>query len=158
VRWLLVWRLDTMAADGSRLLTMVATLGACGSTRSRGCRCATVVRLSDVVRGARLRGDALDGHQPAEERRAAQGPLPCVRPLVCPGAGLGACYDAEMLTWDLVCFAVPTSRVELVLRAVRARHPGRQFYPPPPMCEVNQFSSWSKTLSGSARFAAIPWR
>jgi hypothetical protein len=69
VRWLLVWRLDTMAADagGSRLLTMVATLGACGSTRSHGYRCATVVRLSDVVRGARLRGDTLDAYQPAEE-------------------------------------------------------------------------------------------
>ncbi len=58
VRWLLVWRLDSMAADagGSRLLTMVATLGACGSAWVRDCRCATVVRLSDVVRGARLRG------------------------------------------------------------------------------------------------------
>jgi hypothetical protein len=80
VCWLLVWRLDTMAADagGSRLLTMVATLGACGSTRSRrrGCRCPTVVRLFDVVQGARLRGDSLDAHQPAEERRVAQGPLP----------------------------------------------------------------------------------
>jgi hypothetical protein len=73
VRWLPVWRQDTMAADagGSRLLSMVATLGACGSTRSRGCRCATVVRLSDVVRDAQLRGDALDAHQPAEERHAA---------------------------------------------------------------------------------------
>jgi hypothetical protein len=76
-RWLLVWRPDTMATDGSRLLTMVATLG--GSTRSRGCRCATVLRLSDVVRGVRLRGDALDAHQPAEEQHAAQGPLPRVR-------------------------------------------------------------------------------
>jgi hypothetical protein len=78
VRWLLLWRLHTMTADagGSRLLTMVATLGACGSMRSRGCRCATVVRLSYVVRGARLRGDALDAHQPAQEQHAAQGPLP----------------------------------------------------------------------------------
>jgi hypothetical protein len=59
VHWLLVRRLDPMAADagGSRLLTTVAaTLGACGSAWARGCRCATVVRISDVVRGARLRG------------------------------------------------------------------------------------------------------
>jgi hypothetical protein len=62
------------------------------------------------------------------------------------------------LTWDLVCFAVPTSPVELVWKAVRARHPGRQFHLPPPMCEVNQFSPWSRKLSGSARFGAIPWR
>jgi hypothetical protein len=61
-------------------------------------------------------------------------------------------------TWDLVSFAVPTSRVELVWKAVQTRHPGRQFHLPPPMCEVNQFSSWSKKLSGSARFGAIPWR
>jgi hypothetical protein len=76
VRWLLMWRLDMMAADASsRLLTMVATLGACGSAWSRGCRCATAVRLSDVVRGARLRGDAMDAHQAAEDGLAAQGPL-----------------------------------------------------------------------------------
>jgi hypothetical protein len=73
-------------------------------------------------------------------------------------AGRGASYDAEVLTWDSVCFAVPTSRVELVWKAVRARHPGRQFHLPPPMCEANQFSSWSRKLSGSARFGAIPWR
>jgi hypothetical protein len=35
-----------------------------------------VVQLSDVVRGALLRGDVLDAHQLAEERHAAQGPLP----------------------------------------------------------------------------------
>ena len=54
------------------------------------------------------------------------------------------------LTWDLVRFDVPTSQVELVWKAVQARHPGRQFPFPPPMCEVNQFSSWSKML-GSIR-------
>jgi hypothetical protein len=45
VRWLLVWLFDSMAADagGSLLLTMVATLGACGSAWACGCRCATVV-------------------------------------------------------------------------------------------------------------------
>jgi hypothetical protein len=64
VRWLLAWRPDTMAADGCRLLTMVATLDACGSTRSRGCT--TAARLSDVVRDAQPRRDALDAHQPAK--------------------------------------------------------------------------------------------
>ena len=48
------------------------------------------------------------------------------------------------LTWDLVCFAVPTSQVELVWKAVQARH--RQFHLPPPLCEANQFSSWAKML------------
>jgi hypothetical protein len=43
----------------------------------------------------------------------------------------------KALTWDLVCFAVPTSQVELVWKAVQARH--RQFHLPPPMCEANQF-------------------
>ena len=50
----------------------------------------------------------------------------------------------KALTWDLVCFAVPTSQVELVWKAVQARH--RQFHLPPPMCEGNQFSSWAKML------------
>jgi hypothetical protein len=54
----------------------------------------------------------------------------------------------KALTWDLVCFAVPTSQVELVWKAVQARH--RQFHLPPPMCEANQFLSWSKML-GSIR-------
>ena len=63
-------------------------------------------------------------------------------------------------TWCLLRrgSAVPTSRVELVWKAVRVRHPGRQFHLPPPMCEANQFSPWSRKLSGSARFGAIPWR
>jgi hypothetical protein len=50
----------------------------------------------------------------------------------------------KALTWDLVCFAVPTSQVELVWKAVQARH--RQFHLPPPLCEANQFSSWAKML------------
>ena len=54
----------------------------------------------------------------------------------------------KALTWELVCFAAPTSQVELVWKAVQARH--RQFHLLPPMCEVNQFSSWSKML-GSIR-------
>ena len=43
---------------------------------------------------------------------------------------------------------MPTSQVELVWKAVQARH--QQFHLPPPMCEANQFSSWSKLL-GSIR-------
>jgi hypothetical protein len=35
----------------------------------------------------------------------------------------------KVLAWDLVCFAVQTSRVELVLKAVKALHQGRQFHP-----------------------------
>jgi hypothetical protein len=54
----------------------------------------------------------------------------------------------KALTWDLVCFAMPTSQVELVWKAVQARQ--RQFHLPPPMCEANQFSWWSKML-GSIR-------
>jgi hypothetical protein len=37
----------------------------------------------------------------------------------------------KALTWDLVCFAVPTSQVELVWKAVQARH--RRFHLQPPM-------------------------
>jgi hypothetical protein len=44
----------------------------------------------------------------------------------------------KALTWDLVCFAVPTSQVELIWKAVQARH--RQFHLQPPMGDVNQFS------------------
>ncbi len=28
----------------------------------------------------------------------------------------------KALTWDLVCFAVPTSQIELVLKALQALH------------------------------------
>jgi hypothetical protein len=58
----------------------------------------------------------------------------------------------KALTWDLVCFAVPTSQVELVWKAVQARH--RWFHLPPPMCEANQFSLWSKML-GSIRGRSV---
>jgi hypothetical protein len=44
----------------------------------------------------------------------------------------------------LVCFAVPTSQVELVWKAVQAWH--RRFHLPPSMSEANQFSLWSKML------------
>jgi hypothetical protein len=54
----------------------------------------------------------------------------------------------KALTWDLVCFAVPSSQVELAWKAVQARH--RRFHLPPPMSEANQFSLWSKML-GSIR-------
>jgi hypothetical protein len=39
-RWLLAWRPTTLSAHRARPLTVVATLGACGPRRSRGCRCA----------------------------------------------------------------------------------------------------------------------
>ena len=42
----------------------------------------------------------------------------------------------KALTWDLVSFAVPSSQVEMVWKAVQARH--RQFQLPPPLFEVNQ--------------------
>ena len=45
----------------------------------------------------------------------------------------------KALTWDLVCFAVPSSQVELVWKAVRARH--RQFQLPQ-LFQVNQYSAW----------------
>jgi hypothetical protein len=54
----------------------------------------------------------------------------------------------KALTWDLVCLAVPTSQVELVWKAVQARH--RQFHLPPPMCEANEFSSGSGGGRGEA--------
>ena len=54
----------------------------------------------------------------------------------------------KALTWDLVCFAVPSSQVEMVWKAVQARH--RQFQLPPPVFEVNQYSAWARML-GSVR-------
>jgi hypothetical protein len=71
-------------------------------------------------------GDALDAHQPAEERHAAhaaQGPLPAFGRSRIPELDVMPLTTLKVLTWDLVCFAVPTSRVELVSKAVRARHP-----------------------------------
>jgi hypothetical protein len=38
----------------------------------------------------------------------------------------------------LFCFAEPTSQVELIWKAMQARH--RQFHLQPPMGDVNQFS------------------
>jgi hypothetical protein len=54
----------------------------------------------------------------------------------------------KALTWDLVCFAVPSSQIELVWKSVQARH--RQFQLRQPLCEANQYSSWVKML-GSIR-------
>ena len=54
----------------------------------------------------------------------------------------------KALTWDMVCFAVPSSQVEMVWRSVQARH--RQFQLRPPLYEVNEYSSWAKML-GSVR-------
>ena len=62
---------------------------------------------------------------------------------VAAGDHVGSCaqgghaHSAEALTCDLVCFAVPSSQVEMVLKAVQARH--RQFQLPPPLFEVNQY-------------------
>ena len=54
----------------------------------------------------------------------------------------------KALTWDMVCFAVPSSQIELVWKSVQARH--RQFQLRQPLCEVNMYSSWVKML-GSVR-------
>ena len=54
----------------------------------------------------------------------------------------------KALTWDLVCFAVPSSQIELVWKAVQARH--RHFQLRPPLCQENPYSSWAKML-GSVR-------
>ncbi len=54
----------------------------------------------------------------------------------------------KALTWDLVCFAVPSSQIELVWKSVQARH--RQSQLRPPLCEANQYASWVKML-GSVR-------
>ena len=54
----------------------------------------------------------------------------------------------KALTWDLVCFHVPSSQIELVWKAVQSRH--RLFQLRPPLCEANQYSSWVRML-GSIR-------
>ncbi len=54
----------------------------------------------------------------------------------------------KALTWDMVCFAVPSSQIELVWKSVQARH--LQFQLRQPLCEANQYSSWVKML-GSIR-------
>lgn len=50
----------------------------------------------------------------------------------------------KALTWDLVCFAVPTSQIELVWKAVQARH--RQLHLRPPMTDIGQSTRWSRML------------
>ena len=76
----------------------------------------------------------MDAHQAAEDGLAAQGPLAAFSRSRVPELDVVPLTTLKVLTWDLVCFAVPTFRVELVWKAVRARHPGRQFHLPPPMC------------------------
>ncbi len=43
----------------------------------------------------------------------------------------------KVLTWDLVCFAVPSSQISLVWKSVQARH--QQFQLRQPLCEANQY-------------------
>jgi hypothetical protein len=50
----------------------------------------------------------------------------------------------KALTWDLICFAVPSSQIELVWKSARAGH--RQFQLRQPLCEANLYSSWVKML------------
>ena len=54
----------------------------------------------------------------------------------------------KALTWDMVCFAVPSSQVELVWRSIQARH--RQFQLRLPLGETGQYSMWTRML-GSVR-------
>ena len=54
----------------------------------------------------------------------------------------------KALTWDMVCFAVPSSQIEMVWRSIQARH--RQFQLRQPFFEPNQYSLWIKML-GSVR-------
>ncbi len=154
---MLAWRPDTMAADGSRLLTMMATLGACGLMRSRGCRCATGVRLSDVVRDAQLRGDALDAHQPVKNDTQRKGHYPAFGRSRDPELAVKPLTTLRALTWDLVRFDVPTSQVELVWKAVQARNPGRAAsFTFRRRCARSTDSRPGPRCS--ARFGAIPWR
>ena len=54
----------------------------------------------------------------------------------------------KALTWDMVCFAVPSSQIEMVWRSIQARH--SQFQLRQPFFEQNQYSLWVKML-GSVR-------
>jgi hypothetical protein len=54
----------------------------------------------------------------------------------------------KALTWDMVCFAVPSSQIEMVWRSIQARH--RQFQMRQPLFEMNLYSSWVRML-GSVR-------
>jgi hypothetical protein len=54
----------------------------------------------------------------------------------------------KALTWDIVCFAIPSLQIELFWKSVQARH--RRFQLRQPLCEANIYSSWIKML-GSVR-------
>ena len=54
----------------------------------------------------------------------------------------------KALTWDMVCFAVPSSQIELVWKSVQARH--RHLQLGQALCEANQYASWV-TMLGSVR-------
>jgi hypothetical protein len=43
----------------------------------------------------------------------------------------------KALTWDMVCFAVPSSQIEMVWRSIQARH--RQFQMRQPLFEMNLY-------------------
>ena len=65
------------------------------------------------------------------------------------GAQGGRSHLAHVtLTWDMVCFAVPSSQIEMVWRSIQARH--RQYQLRQPFFEPNQYSPWVKML-GSGR-------
>ena len=63
----------------------------------------------------------------------------------------------KALTWDLVCFAVPSSQIELVCKAVQARHRQFQTRMLQPLCKANQYSS-NRGSEGSVRFGAARQR
>jgi hypothetical protein len=50
----------------------------------------------------------------------------------------------KALTWDLVCFAFPSSQIKLVWKSVQARH--LHFQLRQPLCKANQYASWVKML------------
>ena len=50
----------------------------------------------------------------------------------------------KALTWDLVCFAVPSSQIEVVWKSVQSRH--RQFQLSQQMSKANQFTSSARKL------------
>ena len=50
----------------------------------------------------------------------------------------------KALTWDLVCFAVPSSQIEVVWKSVQSRH--RQFQLSQPMSKATQFTSSARML------------
>ncbi len=50
----------------------------------------------------------------------------------------------KALTWDMVCFAVPSAQIELVWKSVQARH--EQFQLRQQLCEANWYSLRVKML------------